>query len=459
MAHSDKNILITPNISSTTNDPVIRFSGADASTTAQNIDIKVYPTNNGTLSFEGSVGQLFSITNSMSGTIYSVNDISGIPSIEVLDTGLIKLAQYSGNVLVGTGTDSGEKVQINGTVKATSFNSITGLSSTNPLMNGTVAIGTGTTAARSDHIHPTDTSRAASSHTQAESTITFTDITTGNATASVHGYLPKLSGNTTTYLRGDGSWQIVAGGISSETKTTAFTAVKDKRYICDSSASAFTVTLPSTPTVGDTIEFIDSKSSWYTYNVTLNRNGKKINGLVEDFILDVDDIACAITFVSEETGWLVQVMGGGGGSSSGATITNEASASATYYPTFTSVTSGAMTTASVSTSKLTFQPSTGTLYSTIFNSSSDKNLKYNIETITNSLDIINNLRGVTFNWKENDNKSSGLIAQELETILPELVSTDINNIKSINYDAIIGYLVESIKELKHKIDILEGNNG
>jgi hypothetical protein len=115
MAHSDKNIVITPNISSTTADPRIVFSGADASTGPQNITLQVYPTNSGTLSFEGSTGQLFSITNSMSGTIFSANDVSGIPSIEVLDTGLVKIAQYSGNLLIGSGTDSGiAKVQITG---------------------------------------------------------------------------------------------------------------------------------------------------------------------------------------------------------------------------------------------------------------------------------------------------------------------------------------------------------
>lgn len=121
MAHSDKNIVITPNISSTTADPKIVFSGADASTGAQNITLQVYPTNSGTLSFEGSSGQLFSITNSMTGTIYSVNDVSGIPSIEVLDTGLVKLAQYSGNVLLGSGADnSTDKLQVTGSIKSTS---------------------------------------------------------------------------------------------------------------------------------------------------------------------------------------------------------------------------------------------------------------------------------------------------------------------------------------------------
>lgn len=101
MAHSDKNIVITPNIGSTTANPQIVFSGADASLGPQNITLRTYATNNGTLSFEGSAGQLFSITNSMSGTIFSVNDVSGVPSIEVLDSGLVKLAEYSGFVAYG----------------------------------------------------------------------------------------------------------------------------------------------------------------------------------------------------------------------------------------------------------------------------------------------------------------------------------------------------------------------
>jgi hypothetical protein len=98
MAHSDKNIVITPSIGSTTADPRIVFSAASESLGPQNITMKAYPTNNGTLSIEGSAGQLFSVTNSMTGTIFSVNDVSGIPSIEVLDTGDIKLAQYGGEV-------------------------------------------------------------------------------------------------------------------------------------------------------------------------------------------------------------------------------------------------------------------------------------------------------------------------------------------------------------------------
>ena len=55
-----------------------------------------------------------------------------------------------------------------GVATGTSFNSITGLSSTTPIVDGTAAVGTGTTTARGDHVHPTDTSRAATSGTLAQ---------------------------------------------------------------------------------------------------------------------------------------------------------------------------------------------------------------------------------------------------------------------------------------------------
>ena len=108
MANTDKDILITPNNGSSSADPKIEFKGADASTSAQTITATAYPTNNGTLSFDGSAGQLFSITNDMTGTIFSVNDVSGIPSIEVDDDGAIRLAEYNGNVSIGTTTVDGQ---------------------------------------------------------------------------------------------------------------------------------------------------------------------------------------------------------------------------------------------------------------------------------------------------------------------------------------------------------------
>ena len=98
MSNLDKNIIITPNNGSSTADPNIVFTGGNT-TVANSINMTMYAS--GTLSWDGTAGQLFSISNSLTGTIFSVNDISGIPSITVNSLGNIVLAQYSGNVTVG----------------------------------------------------------------------------------------------------------------------------------------------------------------------------------------------------------------------------------------------------------------------------------------------------------------------------------------------------------------------
>ena len=88
-----------------------------------------------------------------------------------------------------------------------------------------------------------------------------------------------------------------------------------------------------------------------------------------------------------------------------------------------------------------------------FNSTSDQNLKTNIQTVDNALDIVNDLRGVSFDWKENGKHSYGVIAQELEQVLPSLVSN--TEIKTVNYNGIIGVLIEAVKELSEEVERLK----
>ena len=96
---------------------------------------------------------------------------------------------------------------------------------------------------------------------------------------------------------------------------------------------------------------------------------------------------------------------------------------------------------------------------------SDRNLKTNIVTIDNALNKVMSLRGVYFDWIESGEHSIGMIAQEVEEILPELiitndereVGTEItkNIIKSLDYSKIVSVLVEAIKEQQKQIEELK----
>jgi hypothetical protein len=98
-------------------------------------------------------------------------------------------------------------------------------------------------------------------------------------------------------------------------------------------------------------------------------------------------------------------------------------------------------------------------------STSDERVKTNIKTIENALEKTLLLRGVEYNdfRIEPDKKRIGLIAQEVELIVPEVVGeNEMDKIKCISYGSLVGLLVESIKELNNKVsnleNILKNNN-
>ena len=97
-----------------------------------------------------------------------------------------------------------------------------------------------------------------------------------------------------------------------------------------------------------------------------------------------------------------------------------------------------------------------------FNATSDIRHKENIHELENALEKIASIRGVKFNFKDNDKIHAGIIAQEVAPIMPELINKDNDDKWSANYDGLIPYLIESVKtlskdnkELKDKIKTLE----
>jgi len=135
----------------------------------------------------------------------------------------------------------------------------------------------------------------------------------------------------------------------------------------------------------------------------------------------------------------------------GSEIQNDTTSTDNFYPTLADATSGDLATAYVSDTKLFYQPSTGTLNATTFNSLSDASVKTNINEISNGLDVINAISGVEFDWKDNGNHSAGVVAQELEKVLPHLVATSDDGMKSVNYAGLTAYLLSAIRELSKRI--------
>lgn len=86
---------------------------------------------------------------------------------------------------------------------------------------------------------------------------------------------------------------------------------------------------------------------------------------------------------------------------------------------------------------------------------SDERFKTNISTIDSALDKISSLRGVNFDWRDTGRKTIGFIAQEVEKIIPEIVHTDSNGYKSVEYANITAILVEAIKEQQNQISNLQ----
>lgn len=92
----------------------------------------------------------------------------------------------------------------------------------------------------------------------------------------------------------------------------------------------------------------------------------------------------------------------------------------------------------------------GTITCVDVNSTSDINLKENIHSIDDPLGKVMQINGVGFRWKDTKEDAIGVIAQDIEEVIPELVKNN-DHIKTVNYNGLIGVLIEAIKEQQRQI--------
>ena len=156
------------------------------------------------------------------------------------------------------------------------------------------------------------------------------------------------------------------------------------------------------------------------------------------------------------TGTLPAINGGSLTNINAANITlADESSDTTCFPVFATDATGNQA-PKTDSSALTYNASTGTLSCTDFNTTSDINLKKDIEIISNANEILKQINGVNFTWIETDKPALGVIAQEVERVLPQLVAerSDIGT-KSVCYNGLIGVLIEAVKDLTQRVEELE----
>jgi len=137
---------------------------------------------------------------------------------------------------------------------------------------------------------------------KAAGTTTNYTLTWPGAAAAANDYV------LTSQTDGTLAWAEVSGGASWQAVITTGTtaAVAGNGYFCNTTGGAITLTLPGSPSIGEFVSFIDYAGTFDTNNLTIGRNGKKIQGATADLTVSTERAANTLVFVDDTQGWLLQ---------------------------------------------------------------------------------------------------------------------------------------------------------
>jgi hypothetical protein len=150
--------------------------------------------------------------------------------------------------------------------------------------------------------------------------IQITDAAGGNIAITPNGSgnivldgltFPNADGSADTFLKTNGSGTLsfaeVSGGTSWQAvKTSDFTAVAGEGYFINTTSGVVTMTLPSSPTIGDEVAFVDYAGTFDSNTMTVGRNSEKINGATADLTVSVERAANTLVYTDGTQGWLLK---------------------------------------------------------------------------------------------------------------------------------------------------------
>ena len=123
----------------------------------------------------------------------------------------------------------------------------------------------------------------------------------GGITMGTAGQVLTTDGTTASFgdVAGGAQWQAV--------KTASFNAVAGEGYFINTTSGAITMTLPSSPSIGDFVSFIDYAGTFDTNSLTIGRNSENIQGSAADLTVSVERAANTLVYVDSTQGWLLTV--------------------------------------------------------------------------------------------------------------------------------------------------------
>lgn len=307
---------------------------------------------------------------------------------------------------------------------------------------GTASIGTSSKVAREDHVHPVQTTISGNSGTSSKWATARTITLSGDVTGSV-----SIDGSSdvtlTTTVGNDShshSWTNITSKPSSFTPSahnqSSNTITAMTGYTKASSASAIAAGDSLNTAIGKIEKALDGKQPSGSYALSNHNHDSVYAAKSHGNHVPATQTANNKVFLRNDNTW--QTI----------TPTNIGAANAShthsYLPTNGGTISGNLTVtgAIVSNGNVTAY--------------SDRRLKTDIVKITNALEKVNQINGYTFTMLGTGKRQAGVIAQEIEKVLPEVVVKNENGYLTVMYSNIISLLIEAIKELDNEVKDLKG---
>jgi len=286
-------------------------------------------------------------------------------------------------------------------------------------------------------------------------------------TWDVHGFLPEavtwgtnaLNLGTTVITNGTWNGGTIPTGYGG-TGLTTFTAANGALYSTSASALAAGTLPVAAGGTGSTSTTYCNLASNVTGTLPVANGGTGATTQTAYAVLCGGTTSTGAYQSIAGVGTAGQVLTSNGASAlptfqaaAGATISDDTTTAATYYPTFATATSGSLTSIKVSSTKLTYNPSTGTMSATVFSASSDERLKTNWRDV--APDFVEQLAGVKngiFDRTDFETTEVGVGAQSLQKVLEQAVIAGEDGTLSVNYGG--AALVAAIK-LAERVVALE----